>query len=218
MANALAWVNAGSGPSYLLKQDFESAGTPSGWTSTGNVVFHNTVSPLEGTGDVQLTAQSNPCNASYTLASTISECWFVALIKCVTLPTSQAPKIGLYSSGNTEMDAINISSAGAVRCFNRGLLVGTMANSVVAGTLYYFKMYYKKGASGTDSLSSYELSTSGTWINSGGFYFATTTGAALTDIGIFNIFFNDNSFAGDFRADHIRLSATDLGNSFSNWP
>lgn len=218
MANALAWVR--SGVSYVVQEDFETAGPTTGWsygTPTGST-WDNVVSPLEGTGDYKLIGGNTPTThgVNYTFSSTLSECWVVAMLKPINLPSAGLTNwFGLFASTFANLCYIRLSSTGTVDCFNdSGAAVGTMASSVVAGTLYYCKIHYKTGT-GANSVSSYELSTSGTFINSGGFYVSTTTGVSTTDAGIL---FLRNSVDGEFRFDHVRVSLTDLGNSFSNWP
>lgn len=212
MANALAWVT--SGIQYILSQDFESAGTPSGWSSAGTVTFHNTTAPLEGTGDLDVLGPTS--QAVYTFASAVSELWMVCLIKWITLNTTgNTNSCGVLNASSGTASYLNfVANTGAIRGFNGGQIVGPMVNTVSAGTLYYFKMHYKKGT-GADSQSSYELFTSGSWIGSGNFFISTTTGTSVSDAAIFRFQdFND----GDYRLDHIRISTVDLGNSFSNWP
>lgn len=217
MANALAWVSSPVSVNYILQQDFEGAGTPPGWNSTGAVTFHNTASPLEGTGDLKLLGQSSPLTQAFVNTSaSASEVWMVALVKLVALPSAGGSQwMAMYSAGfATSCADIRVSSAGVVTCTNKGVSVGNMASSVVAGTLYYLKIHYKKG-SGADSQSSYELSTTGNWIGSGGFFVSTTTGTCMVDVAALNCWYNVD---GESRYDHIRISTTDGGNSFSNWP
>lgn len=211
MANALAWVT--SGIKYIVAQDFENAGIPSGWSDLGGCTFHNTVSPLEGTGDLKVTGAGTNKGA-YALSPLVSELWMVGLLKFTILPSAASAWFGVRSSSFANVCFLRVSSTGTVSCFNdSGAAFGTMASTIVAGTLYYCKIHYKTGT-GANSISSAELSTSGTWINSGSFYVSTTTGVSTTDAGQLTCECND----GENRYDHIRMSATDLGNSFSNWP
>lgn len=214
MANALAWVSQSAAPSYIIQQDFESAGVPSGWTNFGGCTFHNTSSPLEGTGDLKIVGGAFSAGTC-TLSPTVSEYWMVALIKCVALPSSGADKwFGTDTSGFANCSTTFISSAGVVQCWNGSGSLGAMASSVVGGTLYYLKHHYKVGT-GANSISSFELSTTGTWINSGSFYVSTTTGISTSNAGLIALRYPTD---GECRLDHVRMSATDLGNSFSNWP
>lgn len=200
-----------------MQQDFESAGTPTGWTNTNpaKIIFHNTTTPLEGTGDLSLTGGTSPISqAYYTFVSPLTECWVVAMLKCIALPSSGSTTwFGTQSATLTNVSFLNLTSAGVVRPANNGAFLTSMVNPVVAGTLYYFKMHYKVGT-GANSIGTFELSTTGTFINSGNFYSATTTGASTTNAGTLVC---QNQVDGEFRFDHIRVSATDLGNNFSSW-
>lgn len=212
MANALAWVT--SGIQYIIQQDFESAGTPSGWTGNGLFTFHNTSSPLEGTGDLLINGQASPASFGiYNMPSTVNECWTVVMLKCVNLPSSNADWFRLLSSGGTAASFIRVDQTGALQYVNgdTGLVVPT--GLVTAGTLYYLKMYYLIG-SGSDSISTWELSTSGVWIGSGSFYGSKTNGPSTRNVGKL---YCENNSTGEFRFDHIRMSSSDLGNSISNW-
>lgn len=211
MANALAWVTSGVG--YIMQQDFESAGVPSGWASGGTVTFHNTTSPLEGTGDLKEVG-SVTTQAHYTFSSDLTELWQVCILKFVSLPSSGFSNvIQFYDASFNNAMLMEVFNTGKVRGVNGVGFVGDTVDPVVAGTLYYVKIHYKQG-SGADSLTSIELSTSGTFINSGNLYISTTTGSSVRDVKYDYFMYTVD---GEVRYDHIRVSATDLGNSFSNW-
>lgn len=108
---------------------------------------------------------------------------------------------------------MTVNKFGGVRFVVGNTNLGFMASSAVSGTLYYVKWHYKKGTL-NNAIASCELSTTGTWSGSGGFFLSTTTGDCTINMGAFQAFsFTD----GDYRLDHIRVSTTDLGNSFSSW-
>lgn len=213
MANALAWVSQSAGPSYLFQQDFESAGVPSGWTDGGGCTFHNTSSPLEGTGDLDVLAGATNM-ATATLSPSIAECYVVALLKLIALPSSGTSFWFAINNLGTPMCEFRIISDATVRCVNGSALGVNMSGPGSAGTLYYAKMYYKVGT-GSNSLSTWELSTTGSWIGSGSLFQSVTTGPANSNVNRLQCRY---SVSGNARFDHIRISATDLGSSFSNWP
>lgn len=211
MANALAWVGQ-SAISYIVQQDFESVGTPSGWSSSGTVTFHNTTTPLEGTGDLKIVASGH---ADYTFSPAITEAWMVFLLKFINLPSSSSTAFAIfYNPAFLVSSQMTVSSAGVINCFYDSGLAGTMAGTVSAGTLYYCKLHYKEGT-GADGIASYELSTSGTFINSGSLFVSTTTGSLVRTINFLEFNYDVD---GEYRVDHVRVAATDLGNNFSNWP
>lgn len=210
MANALAWVK--SGPLYIMQQDFESAGTPSGWTGAGSVTFHNTISPLEGTGDLKLIG-AGLTEARYTFSPVLNELWVVCLVKFITLPSSTTSVLTFFNSSFLSAHTFTVTSIGQIGLQNGGAGVDATADSVVAGTLYYCKTHYKQG-SGADSISSVEMSSTGTFLNSGTLYAHTTSGVSTRTVTYFDLLYNVD---GECRIDHIRVSATDLGNTFSNW-
>ncbi len=52
------FVSAAAGGSYLLSEDFEGSGTPSGWTTSGTVSFDYTTSPAPFVGAESLAVSS----------------------------------------------------------------------------------------------------------------------------------------------------------------
>lgn len=200
--------------SYLVQQDFESAGTPSGWTGfAGTFTFHNTSSPLEGTGDLTETGGSAQCYVQYTAQT---EAFIVFLWKAVTLPSANANVFGFYdASFANEVCGFNVTTAGAIRGLCKGTQYAVFGANISAATLYYVKVHYKAG-SGSNAACSVEFSTSGTWTGSGNFFISTTTGTATTST-------TDADWLNDagssvFHIDHVRISTTDLGSTFSSWP
>ena len=209
MANALAWVSQSA---YILNQDFESAGIPPGWSSSGGSTFHNTTSPLEGTGDLKCVAPATP---EWNSGLSISELWMVLLLKLVSLPSSGTSGcITLYNSSFLVCCAMQVLSTGVIRLINGGSPPVDMVTAATAGTLYYVKAHYKQG-SGANSQTSFELSTTGSFVNSGNSYVSTATGNSTRLVTYFDFVYNVD---GECRFDHLRASFSDLGNSFSNWP
>lgn len=216
MANALAWVSAASVVSYILQQDFESAGTPTGWSGTGSVTFHNTSSPLEGTGDLDLVGHASPDTTALSLtSSTASECWMVFLFKIISFSSSGSSMfIELQTSaGSPSGGNLQFTSSGGCKMTIGFTGSANTAGNLSSGTLYYAKMHFLKGT-GSNAQGSIEFSTTGTWTGSGSLFASVTNGDSTIDIGKFVAL---NLVDGDYRLDHIRVSTTDLGNSFSSW-
>lgn len=214
MANALEWVS--SPVTYYLSQDFESAGGYSGWTGSAGTTFNNTSSPLEGTGDLKIVGNGTTVErASFGFFGGIREGWIVALLKIVSLVGSGNTWFNITTNSGSNVSTMFLNGDGSVPVTQGGSVIGTMAaGTVTLGTLYYCKMHYKPGT-GANCVASYELSTTGTFINSGSAYISTTTGPAQNDLS--RLCCDNWRSGGDWRFDHIRVSAVDLGNSFSSW-
>lgn len=203
-----------SGSSAFVIQDFESAGTPSGWTLfAGTVTFHNTSSPLEGTGDLDYQGGSAQAYVQYTAQT---EVYIVFLFKAVTLPSANAQVFGFFDSGFVNnVCGINVTTAGAIRGTVKGTQYATFGANISAATLYYVKMHYKAG-SGANSIASCEFSTTGTWTGSGTMFISTSSGAATTSTTDAD-WINDAG-TSHFRCDHVRIYTTDPGSTFSGLP
>lgn len=197
-----------AGNSYIVQQDFESAGTPSGWTSfSGSPTFHNTTSPLEGTGDLLETGTGVD---AYVQFSAQTEIWAVFMFKANTYPASSTTTCTFDDSGFVhQMLLLQVNSSGIKGLMN-GTQFATSSGGVSNGQLYHVKMHYNPGTK-----VEIEFSTGDFLGNNGnGLYISSTTSVpsqSVTDVEF------QGAGGNTFQFDHVRISTTDYGLAWSSW-
>lgn len=208
MANALAWISQAVGNSYIVQQDFESAGIPTGWTSfSGSPTFHNTVSPLEGTGDLLETGTGLD---AYVQFSAQSEIWVVFLFRANTYPASSATACTLDDSGFVHQPlSFTVNTSG----FNgkvSGVSFGSSSGTLTNNQIYRVRMHYKPS-----TIVEIEFTTTN-WLGNNGNGLYLTSSSSIPAFTITNVEFQ-GAGGNTFQFDHVRVSTTDFGLNWSSW-
>ena len=145
-----------------------------------------------------------------------NEVWMVCMVKWTTFPSSTTNWVCIdTASAGAFLTSTQINASGTVNCQHNGVQYATLGANLSAATLYYCKMHYKLG-SGANGVSEIEFSTTTTFAGSGALYATKTNGAGTAQAASAELV----DFVGTSvcQFDHVRVSATDLGNSFTSWP
>lgn len=138
---------------YLISENFEGTGLPSGWTGSGD--FDYTTSPMEGSQSFRTTSGAISAQANY---SALTNGWMYLIFR---RDTSGDGYVAGFSSTNglTWRAYFRISSSGGMLQISHGSVITNSADGLVtAGTTYHVWYNYITG-SGANGISKLFLST-----------------------------------------------------------
>ena len=153
----------GGGGDYLVQEDFEGTGTPSGWTQFGSRPLPNfdyTSTVLEGTESMYLagTGYGLDSAVSTPTQSAGTDRYVAFMLRVPSLPTVDVVLLQLYNS-TTPLGSIYLRWNGALlaRIAGGSEAYGT-SGAISANTTYYVKVRWQAG----------EPATLTAWISSDG--------------------------------------------------
>lgn len=141
-------------PTYLIEEDCEGTGTPSGWTDSGSVNWDYTTSPAAGSQCAQFGAAGAEYS-TYTI-SAIGDVWVFFAIR-VDAFTAGNDMVRLRD-GSSDIVAFRAHTSGQFRLACGGQ---TGTTSMSPGTWYYVWIHYVKGT-GSDGTCDAFVSTTTT--------------------------------------------------------
>lgn len=188
---------------YLINQDFEGVGTPSGWFSggAGSVNFNSIISPLAGLQSLRIDATAGTGAAGVNVAG--SELFGKFLFRPATITASFTRMYDIADVSNL-VATLYILSNGTIEIHDpSGLADVTTAGSLTAGTTYRIYWHYKKGT-GANGIVEVGFATTDVRPSSGPNFAAYTTGTATTDVSEMQCVL-DNTLA-DY--DNVQIAST----------
>jgi hypothetical protein len=166
-------------PSYLVEENFEGTGTPSGWTPIGTVDFDYTTTVLQGAQSCYLDGTSGWAAILLPGISAQSECWVYFLLQTAALPLAERRIFRMRDvDGNVELFAVNLLADGTLKILQSGANGVTTVGSITTATKHHIWVYYKKGT-GSDGVASVGFSTTGTRPTSGNNFAQLTNGTSV---------------------------------------
>ena len=206
-----AFTNSG-GTIYLVNQNFESVGTPVGWTggiAPGDYNFNSTSSPLAGLQSLHLDDTVENAYAYTSWSDAGVEIWGEFLFRANSFPASFMTFFTLQDTSLNQVLKLFIFSNGNIAIEDStGNIYATTVANMSLNTVYYVWVHYKSGT-GVNSTDEVWFSTSSTNPGSGGnFYAGGTTGHDTTDA--LYVFPELNKTLGIMNADYdnIMISTT----------
>ena len=188
-----------AGITYLLEEDFEITGTPTGWDAGPNYDYQ--VSPLEGLESMLLAAgDNNPYTIDMTSESSDV---YVAFPVRIDAFGSLQELLRVYDNTTTYMASIYISDTTVgIRATGQSTIF--LGSSLSIATKYYFKLRYTAG-SGADALTQGWYSTDGTtWLDIG----ISSDGSSTQDAA--KLRFLDLAGSATIVIDDVRVSTSDI--------
>lgn len=174
---------------YLVKEDCDGTGTPSGWTDNGTPDWDFTPG-LVGTQSLRITGDG--ATAEYSTAPTftaIDEVWGYFIIKVVSAP-SVTRFIATFRDGTSSRGLFYATFSSASEFYFTAQAGGGSSVSTVAkgtyGNVYHVWIYAKKG-SGANGIATIAFSSDGTKPVSGDNYAESTNGTFTQQLDRFRI-------------------------------
>lgn len=157
-------------PSYLLEENADGTGTPSGWTDASGSNWDYTATILQGTQSWSGSDGGNSWKA-FTAQTTVEA---YALVRLVAYPTATGSYLSIRDSSGTALAIFRVGTSGAVTVYANGLDSSAAVGTISTGTTYH--VWLRFVSSGTCTVA---FSTDGTRPTSGD-NFISRTGASGT--------------------------------------
>lgn len=194
-----------SGPTYLVSEDFEGAGTPSGWTVTaGTPDFDYTTSPIVGAHSLQMTSTES----AYKTFTAQSDVWvFFRWRKDVQGTNANNPLMNIQDASGVNLVNFSNRVDGTLRIYCGSVFDGLTLKSV--GVNHAVWLHYTKGTGANAVLQAY-VQADGTENRPASPEKTITTGTATADAA--RVVFNGDIGATEIY-DKVRVLASSIGSS-----
>jgi hypothetical protein len=200
---------AASGSSYLVEENFEGTGAPTGWTTAsegGTINYDSTTSPLRGSQSLRLTHSGWPGARVYKAFTAQSQVYLFARVRWAADAGDDTPILTLRdSSGNTLCTLLVRSGGGAFRLYH-GTTFGNASSSPTANTTYYVWISYTAGT-GANGAATLHWGTATT--KPGSADISVSTGTATADAA--QIHCETGEYGGTHDYDQILVSDEAIG-------
>lgn len=159
---------AGGGLSYLIEENCEGTGTPSGWTDSGSFNWDYTATVLQGSHSC---INSGGSSTFYTFAGQTTVYGY-CLIRVVSLPASANTLLGFRDSAGNPLGLARVNATGNIAIFANGSDSTFTTDAISAGTTSHLWFSFVSGGTCT-----VEFSTDGTRTGSGNKFTSKTGGS-----------------------------------------
>jgi hypothetical protein len=183
---SIGTTNAPAPPAtYLVEENFEGAGAPTGWTSSGTVNWTNQAVVLQGTQSLKIDASVGDGFAFYQSFASTDEIWAYIMFRTASLPANNRVIMELREGTSTRLE-LYIAANGKLTLTHGAASSGLTSGGMTTNVLTHIWTYYKKGT-GANGLASVEWATDGIRLGSGANYTNMVNGAATTGITTFRV-------------------------------
>jgi len=204
--------SAASGTVFIINEDFEAAGTPSGWgAQNGSPNFDYSAAPLEASQSLYCASASAAVRARVDFTDQVEiYVYFLVRFTNGSLPASGTPNFGgiAVNGGTTLQPSLTVTATSGI--INYGPI--STSGGISVNTTYHFWLHYKQG-SGANSLMDVGFSTTGIRPTSGSNYAATTTGSNTNLAGRVFCGTNATTLGADLIFDKVRVATTQIGDN-----
>jgi hypothetical protein len=198
-------IVVGGGASFLVNEDAEGTGTPSGWTDSGTIDWDYTTTVITGAQSLHLPPASSN-TTKYSLSAT-GEVW--ARFKIRQDKTGSVTRIMQFNGSSTERMYVGIAT-NALR-ITHGSATATTVSTMAANTTYNVWVRYKKGT-GADGEGTIAFSTTNTEPTTGNDFASLTTGSSTGDVDEWGPFNQDAPGGTALIFDDLTLDDVAIGN------
>jgi hypothetical protein len=201
------------GPSYLISEDFEGAGTPGSLGVVGAPNFDYTTSPAPLVGSESLLNSSTSNYATAALGG-VTERWFYFLFTHPDISVNPHIFRVLDAGGNTILGG-RITSTGAMRTTNVTTTLSTgSAGAYTAGTTKHCWIHILQSASATSDVIEIFVSDTATKpASASGTDGVTSSSFDLTDTDAFSTFTFYPGVSTSYIVDKFRVDDVNIGSS-----
>ena len=203
---------AAGGASYIISENFEGTGIPTGWgTGTGTPDYDYTTSPMEGAQGLRLDASSADQSSVSPTNTAAAEVWIYYRLRVDVLPASSREAVRLRNAG-TSIARVFITTSGQMQ-FRHGTVSVSTVGVMAPATDYHCWLHYLAG-SGANGVADWGFSTDGTEPTSGNNFGSTASGDATGSIDNFQFFADFASATGPIQVfDKFRYDDADIGSN-----
>lgn len=199
-----------AGVTYLLEEDFEGTGTPSGWSGVGTYGFDYTTSPAPLVGTESAYISSNFGRVQYAGYGDHTDIWAFGVFSLTSI-SGEAKILWMYDPANTtNLDCyVALTSTGAIR-------VQHGSSSILSGTglftdsdvIAVWAHYVLSTGSGNGVVEGYLANGSQT--KPGSPQASLSTGTQTSNMGSLRI---ERGTGGVLIVDKVRISSSEIGSN-----
>lgn len=205
----------GAPPSYLIEEDCEGTGTPSGWTDSGTIDWDDTTAPAPLEGAQSFHNVTTTSYSYFTLGGDVTEVWFY----CMVNPESNNADndsgiVELWEAGfaGRTVTVFYDSIDSSVISVASGTSIATTVATMTEGTTFHLWGHYLKGPGAADDIAEIWFSATSTKpADASNNHAKITDGDADTAIRIFLIGDDGGGPVNNF--DHIRVDDAAIGSA-----
>lgn len=196
-------IAAGGGVTYLIDEDFEGTGTPSGWFLGGSADYDYSATPLSGAQSLRAPA-STDYGFSPSLTPDLTTVWGKVEFKAETLPASFSEVITVIDTGFNDNCEIYVNSSGTVT-ISTGSIFETTVSAMSAGTKYYIWFQFTRNGAADVWFNSSDTRPSSVGNNHAG------AGAGASNVGDIDSFRLGNASGSQpVVFDNFKIAATEF--------
>ena len=204
-------AGGGDPPAYLVDEDCEGSGTPSGWTNTGSPDWDEATVVLAGSQSLEMASAATAPRAHYDTGSAYSEVWLRFKFRATNVNTQPSRILSLrVVSGDAEAAWVQFQTdtgrLGLVNGSASAATVGTMS----ANTTYNVWVRYKAGT-GSNSQMSVAWSADGTEPTSGNNFASVSNGTATASVNRFAFRNQDTANSITYYFDDMIVNDSAIG-------
>lgn len=202
--STLLLLNSATPPSYILSEDFEGTGAPSGWTSSGTVDWDSTVFTMGGAQNLHVSSTAG--YAAYNLGADYNEIWVRFKFTPEISDGTARDFISLRSAADAQQVLLENANLD-IRATHGSTVTGiSTVDCLTASALNYVWIHYvydSGGGNGTLTVYAGGSGTRGSAVHS----VTTGTGSAVRIIRL-----HSENAANDTAFDDVLVQTTDPGN------
>lgn len=199
-----------TGTTFIVNENFEGTGAPSGFTTTGGTTapdWDYTASPLSGSQSVYFATVSVAHKMTCTIAD-MSELWIYFLMKFTngSAPASQKTIGNIFSSASAGFNFVVNT--------NMRIALGTPSpvTAISFDQLYHVWMHYRQGT-GANAAIDIGFSTDGVRPTSGNNYAAITNSSQTILVGLVLLGSALTTLNFDMVIDNFKIAASQIGDN-----
>lgn len=184
---------------WLVYENFEGVGTPSGWTTSGSPNFDYTTNAIAGSESVYLATTADYTYKTYTVAGSV---WYRIRWRPMSLAANYDLLTIRDNAGATIVAKINLRTTGGFRVYQGTVFSASSSGMIASNQNCYLWLQYHPVTNATDGRAALYFSTNSTKPASP--TIVVTNGDATLDAARVRLLGGPGVF------DEVRASATEI--------
>lgn len=201
-------AGGGGSATYVLSEDFEGAGAPSGWSTILGTSpnYDNTTNVLAGSESLALPVSTVVQSTNFT--ADLSTVWVYFMVKPSALKDGALCQI--YDTGGDMVAQAVLNADGTLSGSDSAFHSGTTVATMSAGTTYHVWLKYVKGT-GANQVTTVWFNTSATLPTGNN---SATNSAGIGTLNARSIYlWQDSGAAAGFIYDKVRADDVEIGSN-----
>ncbi len=204
---------AGGAPTFLIDEDFEGTGAPTGWAQiVATCDWDESTTVLAGSKSLEASA-SGSARCRVDTAGDIDEIWYYQLIRFNDVTLVQTRFLSLRTLADSEVAWLEINATDGIACMDGGSITEDCWDTAISSdTMYHLFVHYKKSSGASDGVAEFGYSTDGS-VPFGGDACCTQsiTHNVQIALGKFQLRSNSTSAGNEVYSDNVLIDDEAIG-------